>query len=101
MSEFSFFEKPSAGPTANFGILKAGAKAAVKAPGSGFWGKAAPIMEAAGLATLPLSLAPLVVKSADTRALETMRNEDRIRKNRGFDTLPMTDGIQTKINALR
>jgi hypothetical protein len=112
MSNFSFVQEPSS-TTANFNLLsnvlrkgKAAGTAVSKGgkatgKGGGFWEKAGPIMEAAGLATLPLSIAPMFVKSADTRALEQIRDEDRIRSTKKLGALPMTDSIRTKITELR
>lgn len=44
-------------------------------------------LNAVGLAGIPLGLAPLVMKDANTKALEQMRNEDKLREAKGLAPL--------------
>lgn len=100
MQEFSFFQPPST-TGANFKLLSKLATGGAKVGKGGFWEKAGPIMEAVGIATLPLSLAPSFIESADTRALKTMRNEERIRQAKGLAPLPVTDTVADKLKDLK
>ena len=84
----------------NANFVAAAVPAAAAVAGAGFWGKAAPIMEAVGLATLPAQLLPMFVENRDTKALKAIRAEDKRRLASGLLPLPMTNTIAKNISQL-
>lgn len=90
MTKFAYMAPSSC---ANFNLLH-------KVGGKDFFTKAAPIMEAIGLATLPATMLPMFMESKDVSALKSVRNEDKKRMVMGLPPLSMTPSVQKKINAL-